>query len=424
MKKLYIILAIAVAAGFLGYAQYSFGEFNPTGGSTYRLASSIGTTDTTIRLSSFKEPVSDIPYTMTYLDTNIVYGTVDPDTSRSEFISFTGITQNSNGTASLTGVTRGLARSPGASDCTTASSTLKQSHAGQAAFILSDAPCFFSQYAVKQNNETITGQWTFSVFPITPASPAASETTAGISELATGAEAAASTLSGATGFRLTLPTAISTSTYNANTAANRIPVTGSDGTIDEEFLPLNTTAGSSTVLTKDANGNWYFFKPSVFIPLTTYVGSSTAVNATTTLYTYLIAANTLSSTSPLRVTAEYLYIPGSSFCKGGLQLGTGGATTTIGFGRSIANQADDFTLEVDIYTTGPATQFAKSRSITSSNPTAGTFLLNSMQNVMGTTDTAYSVAVPLYLAFTAANGGDNPCRLRNIIIEQLTQYPV
>ncbi len=134
------------------------GAYNVTGGGTYRLKNSVGLSDTTINLSSFKEPVSDLPYTMTYLNTSIEYATIDPQTSHSEFISFTGITQNSNGSAQITGVTRGLTRTPAGASCT-ASTTLAQRHSGQAGFIISDSPCHFSEYAVKKNDETITGYW-------------------------------------------------------------------------------------------------------------------------------------------------------------------------------------------------------------------------------------------------------------------------
>lgn len=235
----------------------TFGDFNPTGGTTYRLASSIGTTDTSIRLSSFKEPVSNIPYTMSYINTDIAYGTLDPNVpSKSEFISFTGITQNANGTAVLTGVTRGLARSPGAdaTGCTTASSTLRQSHSGQSIFILSDSPCFFGEYAVKENDESITGSWSFPS-PTIGANPAtkayvdgsvfggignASETATGTVEIATQAEAAASTENGSLG-RLALPSSMSTSTWNSATAALRVIMSGSNGNIDQGFLPATTT---------------------------------------------------------------------------------------------------------------------------------------------------------------------------------------
>jgi hypothetical protein len=138
----------------------ALGAYNVTGGGTYRLKSSIGGTDTTVNLSSFKEPSSNLQYTMSYLNTTVAYGTVDPQTTRSEFVSFTGITQNSDGSAVLTGVTRGLTRTPAGSSCT-ASTTLAVRHPGQAVFILSDSPCHFAEYAVKRNDETVSGQWSF-----------------------------------------------------------------------------------------------------------------------------------------------------------------------------------------------------------------------------------------------------------------------
>jgi len=140
--------------------EQKFGAFTTTSAGTYRLSNSISSTATTINLSSFKEPISNIAYTMTQLGTTVVYGTLDPQNStKSETISFTGITQNANGTAQLTGVTRGLSRSPGVSACT-ASTTLATSHSGQTVFILSNPSCFYSEFAVKRNDEVVTGSWT------------------------------------------------------------------------------------------------------------------------------------------------------------------------------------------------------------------------------------------------------------------------
>lgn len=134
----------------------TFGAFNPAAGGTYRLKSSIGTTDTSITLSSFKEPISDLPITMTSLNSDIGYGTLDPQsTSRKEFVSFTGITQNGDGTATLTGVSRGLSfLSP-----FTASTTLRKAHPGQSVFILSDSPQLFEEYAPRRDVALITGDW-------------------------------------------------------------------------------------------------------------------------------------------------------------------------------------------------------------------------------------------------------------------------
>lgn len=131
--------------------------YNPAGGQTYNLGSSIGSTDTTILLSSFTEPVSGTPYTMVLLNTDIAYGTIAPKTSSAEFISFTGITQNADGSATLTGVTRGLAKKyPFTEDV-----AFKLPHAGQSVFILSDAPQVFVKYVTLENTETITGLKTF-----------------------------------------------------------------------------------------------------------------------------------------------------------------------------------------------------------------------------------------------------------------------
>lgn len=136
------------------------GAYSTTGGDTYRLRSYINASATELNLSSFKEPVSNIPYTMTYLNTSVGYITIEPQTPRSEFASFTGITQNTDGTAKLTGVTRGLTRTPQASACT-ASTTLAQGHQAQSVVVISDSPCHFAEYAVKRNDETVSGQWAF-----------------------------------------------------------------------------------------------------------------------------------------------------------------------------------------------------------------------------------------------------------------------
>jgi len=132
-------------------------KFAPFGAQTFYLGSSISSTATTILLSSFVEPVTGTPYTMALLNTDIAYGTIGPKTSSAEFISFTGITQNSDGTATLTGVTRGLAKKyPFATD-----SAYKLPHAGQSVFIISDAPQLFNKYVSLENAETISGKKTF-----------------------------------------------------------------------------------------------------------------------------------------------------------------------------------------------------------------------------------------------------------------------
>jgi len=186
---------------------------------------------------------------MSTLNSDIAYATIDPQSSsRKVFISFTGVTQNADGSATLTGVSRGLAfQYP-----FTASSTLRQSHPGQSILILSDSPQFFEEYAKKRSDETITGQWTFSTFPITPSTSPASATTTGNVELATGLEAASSTAFGSSGHRLALSSLISTS--SAPTSGSVVVVTGQDGNIDPNFLPDRVS--SSTVRIFTASSTW------------------------------------------------------------------------------------------------------------------------------------------------------------------------
>jgi len=224
-----------------------------TGGGTYRLASSISSTQTTIRLSSFKEPVSGTLYTMAYLNASLEYMTLDPQTNNSEFISFTGITQNADGTATLTGVTRGLGRSYPY----TSSSVFQLTHSGQSIAILSNAPQIYNDIYSYINNATYAG------------TVDATTLIKGIVEVATGQEAASSTLIGNTTAPLVLTTAISTSTSPGS--GNYIPVTVA-GKIDSSFITL----ASSTII-----GSTYAFD----------IGKHVVVIATTTSTSTIIIPN-------------------------------------------------------------------------------------------------------------------------------------
>lgn len=163
VKSILLFLAV-IFIGVLGFIYFTqsasplAGSFNPTGGGTYYLQSSVNSTATSITLSSFAEPVSGILYTMTYLNSSIEYATIQPGTSNSEFISFSGITQNSDGSATLTGITRGLGRSYPY----TASTTLQQPHSGRSVLILSNPPQLTNQYFNLSNANTALGTSTFS----------------------------------------------------------------------------------------------------------------------------------------------------------------------------------------------------------------------------------------------------------------------
>lgn len=203
--------------------------FRTMSGQSYTLGTSISSTATSILLTSFKVPVTGTDITMASMGTTTAFGTIAPGTSQAELISFTGVTQNADGTATLTGVTRGLDKEYPYTEV----SGFKQPHAGQSIFILSDAPQVFNQYPAKVNDETITGKFTFpqsgtasaavagAVYAVPAAdnefatkkyvddtasfgAPLATTTTAGLVEIATATQLEAGILLGETGAGLAL----------------------------------------------------------------------------------------------------------------------------------------------------------------------------------------------------------------------------
>lgn len=93
--------------------------------------------DTTLTLQSMLG-IDGVAITTTDIGTG-GFGTIEPGNgSQEEAIKFTGITQNSNGTATLTGVSTVLFKSP-----YTATSGLAKTHAGATTFILSNDAAFY-----------------------------------------------------------------------------------------------------------------------------------------------------------------------------------------------------------------------------------------------------------------------------------------
>lgn len=125
---------------------------------------------TSIILSTLKLPDGSTNIAMTDFG-SIGFGTIEPGTSREEQISFTGITQNGDGTATLTGVTRGL-RFVSPYDEVSGN---KFAHAGGATFVVTNTAGFYDKLLAKGNDETITGLYTFSSLPQSSDTPVADE---------------------------------------------------------------------------------------------------------------------------------------------------------------------------------------------------------------------------------------------------------
>lgn len=126
-------------------------------GQDYTLAGAgIGIADTQIVLNSMLLPTVNTPVTMTMFGA-LGFATLEPETQREENISFTGIVQNLNGTATLTGVTRGLGLvSPYTQDLAN-----RRGHAGSTILRITNSAPWYDGFANKFNDEDITGViWT------------------------------------------------------------------------------------------------------------------------------------------------------------------------------------------------------------------------------------------------------------------------
>jgi len=213
------------------------GAQNAVGGERYYLSGSgISSSATSITVTKFGYTQPNGTYakfTMTNFG-DLGCATIQPGnvSGKQEFVSFTGITQNGDGSALLSGVTRGLERY----EPFTASTTLQTTHSGGSELVISNSPpCFYQNYTAATQNESVTGLWQFVQVPYTydsatstyqfatrayanslavQGAATSTYTASGIGLLATGAQAAAGT------YTLTSPyflsSAISTSTYFGN----------------------------------------------------------------------------------------------------------------------------------------------------------------------------------------------------------------
>ena len=370
-----------------------------TGGQTFRLsgagitssATLIGLTSFTLTQTGQELSTSDVVGT-----SGSVYLTIEPgNTSRQEFVSCTTVTQSgSDATATLSGCTRGLsAISP-----YTASSTLQFAHAGGSAVIISNSPAFYNQFAGKANDETITGIWDFSTSPTVPTpttgtqavnkayvdggllagAATSSETTTGISRLATQIQMASSTNT-TPNTPLVLYSKYSTS--SPYTAGLWIPITQNDGKLSPNFIatsssytynwggaqnfsasttmtgtttisassltsaPLvlrslayaapSTRLASSTVLSDDGSGNLTWEYPSVKTLAADGANNSTSATSYTTVKTVTIPAGLLDLNDRITVYASAYRTAGSANdCQTRINFGSGSATTTVQQGTS------------------------------------------------------------------------------------------
>lgn len=237
---------------------------------------------TSITLKSFTQ-IDGTLLTMTDFG-NIGFLTMEPGNGTlEEQVSFTGISQNANGTATLTGVS-----SIGMVSPYTSTSGLAQTHAGSTSVIISNTSGFYDRLTAKGDDETITGVWTFTnpnyprmdtstPFPVDneqlatkayadsltfAGAPNATTTQKGIVELPTQVEMDAGTAIGGTGASLTPTPALIRSRllsdYVADSgAANAYVITPAPaiaGYVTGQIFSFKATNANTTTSTLAVNG--------------------------------------------------------------------------------------------------------------------------------------------------------------------------
>lgn len=220
--------------------------------------SGVSATATSIDLTSFTLPDGTL---ITTDDIGALgYITFEPETSFEENASFTGVTQNDDGTATLTGVTRGLRLVyPYEADA-----DLTYAHFGASRVRITNSAPFYNDFANKENDETVSGLWTFDTdnrpaldvdedadddaqlithgeltrTAISGAVPA-NTVDAGIVKIATDAQLAAGTAT--SGSYSLVPNGGS---FNAVAAATKVPVSKSNSKLAGPWVAM-TTAGDT-----------------------------------------------------------------------------------------------------------------------------------------------------------------------------------
>ncbi len=447
------IALISLGTLFAGHSFQAGTTFTPVQCAQTTLSGAgITSSATTIPVTAFTNMGGSITLTQAMFGTT-GYATLEPNNpSKTENISFTGITQNANGTASLTGVTRGL-------DFVSpyqASTTLQKAHSGGQYLICSNSAPFYGQFALLNNPQTFPSLNTFTDPPIVTNSATATNQLASVSYVNGIAFGSTPVLvpAGGTGQTQFASGAILVGNGSGNILAsssptvNFITATSSSGTSNfNGNVTINGTLtapnynnvlGSSTIsttlnvgtvnATSSINLNGVAIKPYLrTISITT--GTNTTSSASTTLASITIPANTLVANNVLKIDAEY-EAHSTATCNYAIQFGTGNATSTYAAGLIAANSTPDVNLgsmNVNIYATTTTGQIGFGNSYNlqtsaalgnSSNITTGASVLSYVLANMS----AYNITAQTYVAFQAKmDTGSGGCFLDTVNVGVYSQ---
>ena len=255
---------------------------------------------TTLTLKSFKQIDGTL---LTISNFGIKgFGTIEPGSGSTEDqITFSGVTQNANGTATLTGVKSALNIYP-----YTETSGISYTHPGGVKFVLTNTAAFYNEFAQRSNDNTIDGLYTFAStsmprlddykvptnrYQLAPkgyvddsiagGGVPISEDTAGIGKIATKAQASDGVSSDGT-YRYLLPSSMATTT--SQVATTSIPITGTNGKLSDNFTDFT--------LNKTFSGDNFFNGTST---QATTTAAKLTVGTSTTATIYPGAYNTLTN---------------------------------------------------------------------------------------------------------------------------------
>lgn len=287
----------------------------PAALSTYNLAGAgVAASDTSITIQSLTVKQTGALVTASSLRQGAgdrFYATLEPgSTSKQEIVGCTGVTQNSGGTATLTGCLRGmLPFYP-----YTASTSYAFSHSGGSQVIFGDAPQLFNDFANYVASSTSAG------------AADAGGAIKGLVEVASAGEAAsnAQTGSGDTSAPLALTSAIASSTRTANTA-QVVVASSSSGYIDKSYIGGGTIPGYTMTGTNSAT--------STFATSSIQIGSFPAYQIGKNVKV-LTTSGTSTFSVPSGITALSVQVQG-----GGGQGSSGSSGTTGGGGGGAGGYA-------------------------------------------------------------------------------------
>lgn len=209
---------------------------------------------------------------------SFAFGTLEPGNgTQEEALIFTGVTQNANGTATLTGVS-----SIGFKQPYTVTTGLTKTHAGNSKFILSNDAAFYNNFTLYLNAIAGAG--------------AANATAAvkGIVQAATTAQVNAGTATGSTGAVLAVtPDALAASNYNMNASATGKGVTQLATSSQINSATPTGSTGAALTVTPDQLAASYLGLSFKKIGETILVGTAATLSVTsfTPVNELLIMAN-------------------------------------------------------------------------------------------------------------------------------------